>query len=81
MQHPGYFNAIIFIKVEPGTLDALQNNITETGFIAKKYRNISPQGLDRFLRFASKFPGIQYINLYEIITRKETRYKERIYFT
>lgn len=70
---PGYFNAIVVIKAEPGAHYTQAPNAD--GFLFYKYHNIPPNR-DRFLQFAAKFPGVQYINFYDAITRT---FKERIY--
>lgn len=40
-----------------------------------KYRNITntPAAVDRFLKFASKFPGARHVNFYDKATRKFVR--------
>lgn len=67
MIQPKYFNAIIYCSVP---------QINGAQFL--KYRKIKnatdPKG--KFLAFAAKFPGAEYVNLYDRETKK---FYERIY--
>lgn len=64
-----YYNAIIITAPQP-----------VTGKTALKYHNIpnKPAHLDKFFRFALKFPGVHHINFYDAETRK---FVEQVRFT
>lgn len=70
---PGYLNAIIVVKAFPGNPYSQQPD--KDGYVFLKYHNIKPDK-DKFLLFAAKFPGAEYVNFYDCITKA---FKERIY--